>query len=270
MNNELINYVANMPIDIFTDTSSKEVLTNQGKVYVVSHGYVALFGFVPITTGVNVTIAATVPVGESKAIEAAINWVRWYFNKMLYKPSIRIFSDSLSSLLGINNIINFYKLRLNGTMKIEIPIDMRSAFNMSVSETCLNIINSGLDVSTYYIPGHIDIYNKQKFDKKYKEYINKFLIHNAKLQLARNYQDLDSYEFLYYAGLYNNHIDVVTRNYLFQYYPFIVNDVKQLASRGIFNMFDDNHIFSKEPISWPVNNLRIEQPLQLAQSMMLT
>ena len=271
MNEELANYYRQMPIDIFTDASSRDFMTPSGKVMTVSSGYMAMFGFIEIHSDVKVTISDSVPAGEARAIDNAINWLKWYANSLLFKPTIRIFSDSMASLQALNNILNYYAIRKHGNQKIELPVDMRSSFNMAITVAALNILNSGFDFKTYYVPGHMDVYDKQRFDRSYKKFIEKFAIHNSKLQYAHNYHDLATYEFLYYAGINNNHIDVTSRNYLYQFKYFIDNTIKYLYNNNVFTNSSGGYLYAKEPINWPMsNNTVFAHPIQMLQPMMLT
>ena len=270
MTQDLVNYYRHMPIDIFTDTSSHTIVKPTGDISIASYGFTALYGFVPINTSINISICETVPSGEAKAIDNAINWLKWYCGKLLTKPVIRIFSDSMTSLEALNNILNFYLLKKNGNAEIQLPVDMRSSFNMAISVAALNMINSGFTFQTYYVPGHMDVFNKQKFDSKYKMFIKKFKNNNRKLQYAYGYSDLAYYEFLYYIGIYNNHIDVTTRNYMFQFLPFINNDVEYLYQKNVFTERNGKRIFPKQPIPWPINAPVLNHPIQVLQPMLLT
>lgn len=243
------NYARNMPLDIFTDTSTTAINTVRGQVQVVCSGFMALYGFVPVHTSLSVYIDEPTVYGEAKGIEAAVSWAKWFLGRSLVRPPVRFFSDSLPTLQKISTDYKKYTENIQNGRDCIKNVNMRNKFSNYTSDIFTSIFNSGLEIYMYHVSGHMPVYDSQLFGRKFKEYKNKFMHNNRNLLFAREYGNLCNYNGLMYLGTYNNVIDIATRNFLFQYKPFIENDVNILVNQGY--LLGNNKIHST--ILWPVN-----------------
>lgn len=259
------NYTRNMPLDIFTDTSTTTINTVRGQVQVVCSGFMALFGFVPAHTSLTVYIDEPTVYGEAKGIETAISWAKWFLGRSLVRPPVRFFSDSLSTLQKISADYKKYTEDIQKGRDATEVVDMRNKFSNYTADIFTSIFNSGLEIYMYYAPGHMPIYDREQFARKLKKYQDKFMHNNKYLLFAQNHGSLCDYNGLLYLGTYNNVIDISTRNFLLQYRPFIENDVNILVNQGY--LLGNNSIHST--ILWPVNTNALiggEEPNQVASS----
>lgn len=262
-----VSYSSSIPLDIFTDTSSITVRTRVcGDVNVVASGFIPVFNFMPLQPTISVFVGETVPCGETKGIDMAVDWVKWFTARSSHKFSIRIFSDSLPSLQKIRSCINYvnHLQNPNNMDNSDFNVDVHDKFAMYAQSIALNIVSSGLDISLIYTPGHVPVYDIQMFKTQARKFIEKFVGNNNRVSPAKS-KDLEilaNYNGCYYMGVYNTQVDLMTRNYLFQFRPFIETDVRALADRGYFNQVD----YSIK--QWPFNpNLFANQNLIVSNNM---
>lgn len=259
-------YSNSIPLDIFTDTSSITVKTRLGgDINVVASGFIPVFNFMPLQPTITTFVGETVPCGETKGIDMAIDWVKWFTSRSSHKFSIRIFSDSLPSLQKISQGLNYvnHLQNPNNMDNSDFKVNVHDKFAMYSEAIALNIVSSGLDISLIYTPGHVPVYDNQLFKKQARKFIDKFIDNNNRFTSfkPKNIDILANFNGCYYMGVYNTQVDLMTRNYLFQFRPFIEADVRALADQGYFNQAD----YSVK--QWPFNpNLFASQQLMVANN----
>lgn len=239
-------------INIFCDTSDKEINTVYGKFKTTCAGFIATYQGRIITSGMEVFIDDDTLFGESKAVETSVYWAHVAAShNIIVSDGFSIFSDSSTTVGGICNLLFSWYDRLNAEQRMGLvqsgPKNPGVTWEDNVYNAAYSIFTSGLPIRVLYCPGHVAVYNRPFAYKKQEE---KFLRVNE-----RFHGDLSNeidINILHDMATYNNLVDMMTRNYLFINKDTIEKDVNNFGS--VVGLATGNRYF---PIRWPFTSAQI-------------
>ena len=236
-------------INIYTDASDKILKNNNNKeVRVTSPGFIATYGSRIVNQRNDILLNQYTIFGEIEAIKMALEWILYVRNHFGYIGKYNIFSDSNSVVIMINKKIK--EIRESMGKKLKQPAYSPNTTKDSAYCIAYMIVMYGIDLTIYYVPSHIPIYNNNF--KSYNKYKKKFIEFNKTYH--SNLERVISDQMIFEAATFNNIIDIVTRNYLIQFIKPIEYDIKYNIPENI--LFDKNNV-----LAWPcsiVDNKQIE------------